>query len=76
MKFGTVLGIVVGALTLLAAGAAAMYLYINKGNIFSWSCHCGDDCCDDDDLFDEFDDELYEEEEPIVESTEEEDIKF
>ncbi len=53
MKFGTVLGIVVGALALIAAGAGAMYLFLKK------SCCCDDDCCDcyDDDLFDEFPEE-------------------
>lgn len=49
MKFGTILGIVVGALTLIAAGAAAMYFYLNGG----CDCDC-DCCCDDDDLFDDF----------------------
>ena len=37
MKFGTILGIVVGALTLIGAGAAAMYFYLKGG------CDC---CCD------------------------------
>lgn len=53
MKFGTILGIVVGALTLIAAGAAAAYFFMNKKG-----CCCGDDCCDCcDDLFDEFPEE-------------------
>ena len=56
MKFGTVIGIVVGALALIAAGAGAMYLFLKK------SCCCDDDCCcdcccDDDELFDEFPEE-------------------
>ena len=29
MKFGTIIGIVVGAITLIAAGAAAMYVFLN-----------------------------------------------
>ena len=55
MKFGTVIGIVVGALALIAAGAGAMYLYLQKS-----CCCCDDDCCCDccdDDLFDEFPEE-------------------
>lgn len=54
MKFGTVIGIVVGALALIAAGAGAMYLFLKK------SCCCDDDCCCDccdDELFDEFPEE-------------------
>ncbi len=74
MKFGTVIGIVVGAIALLAAGAAAMYFYLNKGG-----CCC---CCDDN--FDEFDDELFDEfpeeelytEEPVAEVAPDEDLKF
>lgn len=58
MKFGTIIGIVVGAITLLAAGAAAMYLYLN-----GCPC-CRKGCCDEDDgdLYDEF---------PEVEASEE-----
>lgn len=52
MKFGTIIGIVVGAITLLAAGAAAMYLYLN-----GCPC-CRKGCCEDDgDLYDEFPEE-------------------
>ena len=52
MKFGTIIGIVVGGLALLAAGAAAMYFVMKK------NCCC-DDCCGDccDDVFDEFPEE-------------------
>lgn len=53
MKFGTIIGIVVGALALIGAGAAAMYFYFKGG--------C--DCCEDDELFDEFP-----EEEPAAEA--------
>ena len=59
MKFGTILGIVVGTLTLIGAGAAAMYFYLKGG--------C--DCCCDDDLFDEFP-----EEEPLNEVPAEEPV--
>lgn len=54
MKFGTIIGIVVGALTLIAAGAAAVYFLVYKKG-----CCCDDCCCDccDDDLFDEFPEE-------------------
>ena len=42
MKFGTVIGIVVGALALIAAGAAAAYFFAMKKG-----CCCNDDfCCD------------------------------
>lgn len=51
MKFGTILGIVVGALALIGAGAAAMYFYLNGG---CCDCDCDCDCCGDDDLFDDF----------------------
>lgn len=52
MKFGTIIGIVVGALALLAAGAAAMYLVMKK------NCCCDDCCCDCcDDLYDEIPEE-------------------
>ncbi len=55
MKFGTVIGIVVGALALIAAGAAAAYfLYKKKG------CCCDDCCCDcccDEEIFDEYPEE-------------------
>ena len=56
MKFGTVIGIVVGALALIAAGAAAVY-FLNKKK----GCCCDDccDCCCDDDLFDEFPEEEF-----------------
>ncbi len=53
MKFGTIIGIVVGALALIAAGAAAAYFLIKKNG-------CCDDCCCDcceDDLYDEFPEE-------------------
>ena len=54
MKFGTVIGIVVGGIALIAAGAAAMYFYLKKSG-----CCCCDDCCDcfDEELFDEFPEE-------------------
>ncbi|MBE6881391.1 MAG: hypothetical protein IJE83_03680 [Oscillospiraceae bacterium] len=52
MKFGTIIGIVVGGLALLAAGAAAMYFVMKK------NCCCDDCCCDCcDDVFDEFPEE-------------------
>ncbi len=56
MKFGTVIGIVVGALALIAAGAAAVYFLTKKKG-----CCCEDccDCCCDDDLFDEFPEEEF-----------------
>ena len=57
MKFGTIIGIVVGALALIAAGAAAAYFFAKKHN-----CCCGDCCCDDccdEDFFDEFPEEEY-----------------
>lgn len=41
MKFGTIIGIVVGGLALLAAGAAAAYFFIKKNE-----CCCDDCCCD------------------------------
>ncbi|MBQ5357329.1 MAG: hypothetical protein IIU57_03780, partial [Oscillospiraceae bacterium] len=69
MKFGTVIGIVVGALALIAAGAAAVY-FLNKKK----GCCCDDccDCCCDEDLFDEFpEEEICCEEEPVEEITEE-----
>lgn len=55
MKFGTVIGIVVGALALIAAGAAAVYFLTKKKGC------CCDDCCDCccDDLFDEFPEEEF-----------------
>ena len=52
MKFGTVIGIVVGALALIAAGAAAAYFFAKKKG-----CCCCDDCCCDDELFEEFPEE-------------------
>ncbi|MBQ3237400.1 MAG: hypothetical protein IJA92_07725 [Oscillospiraceae bacterium] len=52
MKFGTIIGIVVGGLALLAAGAAAMYFVMKK------NCCCDDCCCDCcDDVFDDFPEE-------------------
>ena len=63
MKFGTVIGIVVGALALIAAGAAAVYFLTKKKE-----CCCDDccDCCCDEDLFDEFpEEEICCEEEPV-----------
>ena len=66
MKFGTVIGIVVGALALIAAGAAAVY-FLNKKKC---CCDCCDCCCDD--LFDEFpEEEYYCDEEPVEEISEE-----
>ena len=52
MKFGTIIGIVVGAIALIAAGAAAMYFYLE-----GLPCKCK--CCDEgeDDLYDDFPDE-------------------
>ena len=41
MKFGTIIGIVVGGLVVLAAGAAAAYFFFKKKEC----CCC--DCCDD-----------------------------
>lgn len=51
MKFGTIIGIVIGAITLIAAGAAAMYVFLN-----GFPC-CKKDCCEDGDLYDEFPEE-------------------
>ena len=50
MKFGTVIGIVVGALALIAAGAAAVYFLTKKKG-----CCCEDccDCCCDEDVFED-----------------------
>ena len=65
MKFGTVIGIVVGALALIAAGAAAVYFLTKKKE-----CCCDDccDCCCDEDLFDEVpEEEICCEEEPVEE---------
>ena len=65
MKFGAVIGIVVGALALIAAGAAAVYFLTKKKE-----CCCDDccDCCCDEDLFDEFpEEEICCEEEPVEE---------
>ena len=57
MKFGTVIGIVVGAITLIAAGAAAAYFFFKHR----------EKCCEEDDeLFDDFP-----EEEIITDSDEE-----
>ena len=65
MKFGTILGIVVGALTLIGAGAAAMYFYLKGG------CDCR---CDDyeDELFDEFPEEEFATDAPVEEAPAEE----
>ena len=54
MKFGTIIGIVIGVIALIAAGAAAAYFLIKRNN-----CCCDDCCCDccEDDLFDEFPEE-------------------
>ena len=54
MKFGTIIGIVVGAIALIAAGAAAAYFLTKKKG-----CCCEDCCCDccDEDFFDEFPEE-------------------
>lgn len=54
MKFGTIIGIVIGILALIAAGAAAAYFLIKKNNCCD-DCCC--DCCCDDELFDEFPEE-------------------
>ena len=51
MKFETIIGIVVGAITLIAAGAAAMYVFLN-----GFPC-CKNGCCEDEDLYDEFPEE-------------------
>ncbi len=67
MKFGTVIGIVVGALTLIAAGAAAACIFMKK------DCCCDDCCCcNDDDLFDEFPKEDCCCDTPVPEASEEE----
>ena len=74
MKFGTVIGIVVGALALIAAGAAAVY-FLNKKK----GCCCDDccDCCCDEDIFDEFpEEEFCCEEEPVAEIIEEKRADF
>ena len=52
MKFQTVIGLVVGAITLIAAGAAAMYVFL-EGFPF---CHCKDEE-DDEEFFDDFPEE-------------------
>lgn len=52
MKFGTIIGIVVGAITLIAAGAAAMYVFLNGFPCCKKGC-----CCEDEDLYDEFPEE-------------------
>ena len=74
MKFGTIIGIVVGALALIAAGAAAAYLIAKKKG-----CCCDDccDCCCDDDLFDEFpEEEFCCDCETVEEAPAEEDLEF
>lgn len=53
MKFGTVIGLVVGALALIAAGAAAAYFLLKRKDCCCDDCCC--DCCDD--LYDEFPEE-------------------
>ncbi len=53
MKFQTVIGLVVGAIALIAAGAAAMYVFL-KG--FP-CCHCKDEEEGEDDLYDDFPEE-------------------
>ena len=55
MKFGTVLGIVVGVLALIAAGAAAAYFLAKKKGC----CCCEDDCCCDEDCFCDCDEEVF-----------------
>lgn len=67
MKFGTIIGIAVGAITLIAAGAAAMYVFLN-----GFPC-CKKGCCEDEDLYDEFPEEASEEpeEQPAEETFEE-----
>ena len=69
MKFGTVIGIVVGALALIAAGAAAAYFLAKKKG-----CCCCDDCCCDD-LFDDFPEEECCFDEEVAEEVSEE-IRF
>ena len=70
MKFGTVIGIVIGALTLIAAGAAAVYFLSKKKG-----CCCCDDCCCEEDLFEDFpEEEIYCDE--AEEVAEDEDLKF
>ena len=66
MKFGTVIGIVVGALALIAAGAAAAYFLAKKKGC---CCCCEDDCCCDEDCCCDCCDETVDEcccEEPVV----------
>lgn len=65
MKFGTIIGIVVGAITLIAAGAAAMYVFLN-----GFPC-CKKDCCCEDELYDEFSDEPEAADAPAEAATEE-----
>ncbi len=65
MKFGTIIGIVVGVIVLIAAGAAAAYFFLNKKN-------CCDDCCCDD-CFEDFpEEEIIEDFEEIQEAPAEE----
>lgn len=68
MKFGTIIGIVVGAIALIAAGAAAAYFLLRKKDD---CCDCCCDCCEDD-LFEEFPEEecCCEEEAPAEEIAE------
>ena len=51
MKFQTIIGLVVGAITLIAAGAAAMYVFLEGFPC----CRCKDE--DEDDLYDDFPEE-------------------
>ncbi|MBQ8595271.1 MAG: hypothetical protein IJ406_04880 [Oscillospiraceae bacterium] len=75
MKFGTVIGIVVGALALIAAGAAAAYFLTKKKGCCCEEDCCCDSCCDDE-LFDEFPEEEVCCEKPIEEVPAEENLKF
>lgn len=66
MKFGTVLGLVVGAITLLAAGAAAMYVFLEGFPC----CRCKDEE-DDDELYDDFpEEEIFTDSDPVPEDAE------
>ena len=72
MKFGTIIGIVVGVLALIASGAAAVYFLTKKKGCCEDCC----DCCCDEDIFDEFPEEEFCCEEPAAEVPAEEDVKF
>jgi len=68
MKFGTIIGSVIGALALIGAGAAAAYFFLKGG--CGCDCDCG--CCDcDDDLYDDFEEEPAEETTEVEEAPEE-----